>query len=110
MNRRAAALVVGATAALAIGALVWWSIAGRRATDTPAGEEPLPADGVEMTGAELYFPNTAGWLGAESRQLPAASSADERARTGGGGAARRTDRAGARGALWAKGSSWPHST
>ena len=79
MSRRAAALVVGATVALAIVALVWWSAAGRRTTDTPAGDEPLPASGVETTGAELYFPNTAGWLGAESRELPVAQSAEERA-------------------------------
>jgi len=79
MSRRAAALVVGATIALAIGAVIWWSTAGSGTTDTQAGEEPLAVGSVETTSAELYFPNTAGWLGAESRELPVAKSAEERA-------------------------------
>ncbi len=79
MNRRAAALVVGATAILAILAVVWWSTAGRPTADTPVGDEPERTSSAEVTGAELYFPNTAGWLAAESRDLPAARSAEERA-------------------------------
>ncbi len=79
MSRRAAALVVGTTAALALLALVGWLTAGRRTTETPVGEEPPPTSSIETTGAELYFPNTAGWLGAESRELPVARSAEERA-------------------------------
>jgi hypothetical protein len=79
MSRRVAALVVGATAVLAILALAWWSTGGRSAPDTPAGDELEQPSSVEMTGAELYFPNTSGWLGTESRELPAARSAEERA-------------------------------
>ena len=80
MSRRTAALVVGAVAILAILAIVWRSTSGRRATPTPAGEEPVVTGGGEVTTAELYFPSTSGWLGAESRELPAAASAEERAR------------------------------
>ena len=69
MNRRAAALVVGATAILALLAVVWWSTAGRPTADTPVGDEPERTGSAEVTGAELYFPNTAGWLAAESRDL-----------------------------------------
>ncbi len=79
MNRRAAALVVGATAILAILAVVWWSTAGRPTADTPVGDEPERTGSAEVTGAQLYFPNTAGWLSAESSELPAAGSAEERA-------------------------------
>ena len=80
MSRRAAALVVGAVAAVAVFALLWWSIAGRRGGDATLGEEiPAEEDGVETNAVELYFPNTAGWLGAEGRELPVASSAEERA-------------------------------
>ena len=79
MSRRAAALVVGATVALAVLALVWWSTTRPEPLATPAGDEPLPVSSVEMTGAELFFPNTAGWLGSEGRELPAAQSAEERA-------------------------------
>ena len=80
MSRRAAALVVGAAAAFALLALLWWSTAGRRATDAPPGEEmPAAEAGVETTAVELYFPNAAGWLGAEGRELPVARSAEERA-------------------------------
>ena len=80
MNRRAAALVVGAAAVLAVVAAVWWLAAGRRDVVTPAGDEPAEAGGVETASAEIYFPNTAGYLGVESRELPAAGSAAERAR------------------------------
>ncbi|MFQ5349608.1 MAG: GerMN domain-containing protein [Thermoanaerobaculia bacterium] len=79
MSRRAAALVVGVTAALAVTALVWWSLAGRQTTESPVGGEPRPAGEVEMSEAELYFPNTAGWLGRENRDLPVARDAEERA-------------------------------
>ncbi len=79
MNRRAAALVVGATAVLAILALAWWSTAGRQTVDTPIRQEPQPVSSAELINAELYFPNTAGWLGTESRDLPAAESAEDRA-------------------------------
>jgi len=78
MSRRAAALVVGATAVLAILALVWWSTTGRP-TDKPAGDLPQQVSSVEMIDAEIYFPSTTGWLGTESRDLPAARSAEERA-------------------------------
>ena len=80
MSRRDAALVVGAAVVLAVVALVWWSAGDRDAAPAPAGEEPAPIGGGETTNAELYFPNTAGWLGVESRELPAAASAEERAR------------------------------
>ena len=80
MSRRTAALVVGAAALLAVLAVVWWSTAGRRAAPAPAGDEPVATGGGEMTTAELYFPSTSGWLGAESHELPAAASAEERAR------------------------------
>jgi hypothetical protein len=79
MSRRAAALVVGITAVLAILALVWWSLAGRRSTETAPAEAPPPTDSVETGGVELYFPNTAGWLGSESRDLPIAQSAEDHA-------------------------------
>ena len=79
MSRRAAALVVGAISILALLALVWWSTAGRRTADTATEEDPAASGGGETTSAELYFPNTAGWLSAESRELPAAGSAEERA-------------------------------
>ena len=80
MSRRAAALLVGAVAVLAALALAWWWAAGRPATDAPGiGDEPRRDGPVETAVAELYFPNTAGWLGAESRELPAAASAEERA-------------------------------
>ena len=80
MSRRTAALVVGAAAVLAVLALVWWSTAGRRGAPAPSGEQPAAAGGGEMARAELYFPGTSGWLGAESRDLAADSSAEERAR------------------------------
>ncbi len=81
MSRRAAALVVGAAAALAILAVIWWSAAGRRGPGAPeaAGVEPKAGGGGETTSAQLYFPNTAGWLGGESRELPAAATAEDRA-------------------------------
>lgn len=79
MSRRAAALVVGATVALAVLAVIWWSAAGRHATETATGEALQPIGDVETSGVELYFPNTAGWLGAESRELPIAGSAEEHA-------------------------------
>jgi hypothetical protein len=79
MSRRAAALVVGASVALAVLAVIWWSNRGRPATDAPAGDGPQTPRSVETTTVELYFPTTTGWLGAESRELPAARSAEERA-------------------------------
>jgi hypothetical protein len=80
MSRRAAALVVGATAALAILALIWWSAAGRPGPEpAAAGGQPEAGGVAETASAQLYFPNTAGWLGSESRELPAAQSAEDRA-------------------------------
>lgn len=79
MSRRAAALVVGVIAALAILAVVWWSTAGRRPAAAPTGDEPAAVGPVETSVMELYFPSTSGWLGAESRELPVAASAEERA-------------------------------
>ena len=80
MSRRAAALVVGAIAVLAILAVTWWSTAGRRDSEAPrASDGPVAEGPVETTAGELYFPNTAGWLGAEARPLPLAGSVEERA-------------------------------
>ena len=79
MSRRTAALVAGATAVVAILALVWWSTSERRSGEAPAAEEVAPGTPLETTSAELYFPNTAGWLGVESRELPAAADAEARA-------------------------------
>ena len=80
MSRRAAALVVGTAAALAIFiALVWWSTARHPDPGAPPGVEPTADTQVATAAAELYFPNTAGWLGRESRELPAAPSAEARA-------------------------------
>ena len=79
MNRRAAAVVVGVVAVLALLAIIWWSLSGRQVAVTPEGEEPTPDGPMETTAAQLYFPNTAGWLGAEERRLPIAQSAEERA-------------------------------
>ena len=80
MSRRAAALVVGAAATLAVLALLWWTTAGRRPAEAPPAQEvPAAEAAVETTAAEIYFPNTGGWLGAESREMPVARSAEERA-------------------------------
>ncbi len=81
MSRSAAALMVGAAAVLAAGALVWWLAAGRARPQHVAEDGPTAVDGgFETISAELYFPNAAGWLGVERRELPAAGSAAERAR------------------------------
>lgn len=79
MSRRAAALVVGASAVLAILALVWWAASGRRGSDQPNADQPATSSSGEIADAELYFPSSGGWLGRERRQLPAARSAEERA-------------------------------